>query len=94
MCWAAIIFTRYFPVSFFSCSGIHSVNQALISSIGDLSSNCAMLCYMLDAQLFLQPELILHSEYSLFYLNNGNSDLTTGNHYTQGVNQSHQERCK
>jgi len=31
---------------------------ALISSVGVLPSGCATLCYAIDAQVFLQPQLV------------------------------------
>jgi hypothetical protein len=44
------------------------MNPPLISSVGMLSSDCAVLCCVLDVQLFLQPQSVPHSEVVLFKL--------------------------
>ena len=44
-------------------------DKALVTSIGVLPSAFAMLCYILDAQLFLQPQPVSHVEDTLSYEN-------------------------
>ena len=44
------------------------MNPLLISSIGMLSSGCAVLCCVLDGQLFLQSQSLPHSELVLLKL--------------------------
>jgi hypothetical protein len=61
---AAIIFTHYSTVFFINCFFIFGANQALILSVGSPPSGCGMLHYILDAQLFTQPQLELHREHA------------------------------
>lgn len=49
---------RYSTASFIGLSFILKTNEALISCVEVLLSGCSMLCYMLDAHLFLQPQLL------------------------------------
>jgi uncharacterized membrane protein SirB2 len=58
----AVISTHYSTALFFGRFFILRANQALISSVGVLTSNCAALCYILAAQLFLQPRRLPHRE--------------------------------
>jgi len=44
------------------CLFIFTPTDARISSTGMLPSGCAIIHYTLYAQLFLQPQLILHKE--------------------------------
>jgi hypothetical protein len=55
-----IIFKHYSMATFIMSFFILRANEALISYIGMLPCGCSMLYYMFDAQLFLQPQHILH----------------------------------
>jgi hypothetical protein len=52
-----IIFKRYSTASFIG-HFFAFLSKASISSIGQLTSDCATLCCMLKAQLFLHPQLV------------------------------------
>ena len=70
----------HFSVQLIGCRNIHALfidllhrsfyipkrNRTLISSIAVLPSDLAMLYHMLDAQLFLQPQLVAHREHNRF----------------------------
>ena len=58
----AIIFTRYSTTSSIRKFVILRANQLLISSTGMVPSGYAILHFILDAQLFLQPQLLHHKE--------------------------------
>jgi hypothetical protein len=62
---AAVEFTRSSTAPFIGCFLIRTSNPDSVPSITDLTSCFAMLYYVLDAQLFLGPQLLPHIEQSV-----------------------------
>jgi len=60
-----MLFTPYSPASFLYLLYMTGADKALVTSVGVLPSAFAMLGYILDAQLFLQPQPIAHVEDTL-----------------------------
>jgi hypothetical protein len=59
----------YHHYGLYHCLSFIGANQALISSIGMLTSGCVQ-CFMLFAHLFLQPQIVLLKEPTVFQLQN------------------------
>ena len=64
-----MLFAPYWPASFVYPVFMPEADKTLVTSVGVLPSAFAMLCYSLDAQLFLQPQPISHVEDTLSYEN-------------------------
>lgn len=62
---ATVIFMHYSKALFIGHFSILRANQTFISSTGALQSGSAILYYILDAHLFLQPQLVPHREHTL-----------------------------
>jgi hypothetical protein len=60
----AIIFTRYSTASCIRNFFILRANHLLLSSTGMPPSGCTISYFILDAQLFLQPQLLPHKEHT------------------------------
>jgi len=62
-----MLFAPYSPASLVYPAFMPGAGKALVTSIGVLPSGFAMLYYILDAQLFLQPQPVPHIEDTLSY---------------------------
>jgi hypothetical protein len=62
---AAVEFTPSSTVPFIGCFLIRTSNPDSVLSITDLTYSFAMLYYVFDAQLFLQPQLVTHIKQSV-----------------------------
>jgi len=101
-----MLFAPYSPASFVYPVFVPGSNKALVTFIGVLPSGFAMLCYIIDAQLFLQPQHVPHVEDTLSYENSFFGFITYftntivslklyPSHDIQGVTQSisHSHKC-
>ena len=99
-------FPPYSPASFVYPVFMPGSDKALVTFIGVLPSGFAMLCYILEAQLFLQPQHVPHLKGTLSYKNPFFSFITYftktvvspqlyRSHDIQGVTQSvsHSHNC-